>query len=83
MSHLGMSLLKGYIFGMKYTFRTEFSSHAEPKLNLLNIFWTAWTALEGAMKPTLSVIAADGAEELGFLCCTRLAAVTIQTVILT
>lgn len=68
---------------MKYTFRTEFSSHAGPKSSLLKIFLAAWTALEGAVKPTLSVVAADGAEGLGFLCCARLAAVTIQTAILT
>ena len=59
---LGMSLLRGYIFGMKYAFRTEFSSYAGPKSSVLKIFLTAWTALEGAVKPTLSVIAADGAE---------------------
>lgn len=45
-------------------------------------FLDAWTAL-GAMKPTLGVIAPDGAEGSSFLCCTRLAAVTTQTVILT
>lgn len=35
-------------------------------------------AAEGAVKPTLSVIAAAGAEGLGILGCTRLAAVTIH-----
>lgn len=77
---LGMSLLRGYISGIKYTFRTEFSSCAGPESRLVKIFLTAWTPLEEAMKPTLSVIAADGAEGLGFLCCTRLAAITSQIV---
>lgn len=67
---LGMSLLRGYIFGKKYTFRTEFSSYAGLKSSLLKIFLAAWTALE-VIKLTLSVTAADGAEGLGFLCCTR------------
>lgn len=58
---------------MKYTFRTGFSSHAV-YFSLLKVFLTAWTAGEGAMKPTLSVIVAEGAEGLGFLCCARLGA---------
>lgn len=63
--------MRGYIFGMKYTFRTEFSSRAGLKSSLLKIFLAAWAALGGVIKLTLSVTAADGTEGLGFLCCTR------------
>lgn len=57
---LGRILMRRYILRMKSTFRMEFSC----------------LAAEGAVKPTLSVLTAAGAEGLGVLCCARLAAVT-------